>query len=380
LLYNIPYNDWPLQLRGTTGFAFHDAKERDDWGDPLDTGSQEFRTQMQNLRDAIFKIINECPKDDLPPVVQPELEEEKKKEDFTIYMAEVADTLRPVRKRTVLELEKKGYNVVCGIPPPDEAGAHEQKVKEALKKANLSVHLLDQYPGREIVNTQEAWYPQKQTELGVQFAKSQVIWVPAETDITLVEEENYKIFLQTLEKGTASAKRYEYIRGAKSTLAQQITDLAELVKLQQQKQVVKEKVSVLLDTHFNDQIYAFDLSKTLLENQIQPFINPQEDDPHKNMDILSERIRQVSKLVFFYGQVSRDWVLERMSAALQLIITNNYTVDDFYIYLAPPHKDPNDISLKQRFLKVSVIDGSNNPHLDDVSMQQFLKNLKGEAA
>jgi hypothetical protein len=69
-----------------------------------------------------------------------------------------------------------------------------------------------------------------------------------------------------------------------------------------------------------------------------------------------------------------------MSAALQLIITNNYNVDDFYIYLAPPHKDPNDISLKQRFLKVFVIDSSNNPHLDDVSMQRFLKNLKGEAA
>jgi hypothetical protein len=67
-----------------------------------------------------------------------------------------------------------------------------------------------------------------------------------------------------------------------------------------------------------------------------------------------------------------------MSAALQLIITNNYPIDDFYIYMAPPHKDPNEIALRQRFLKVSVIDSSNNAQLDNISLEQFVKNLKGE--
>jgi hypothetical protein len=71
--------------------------------------------------------------------------------------------------------------------------------------------------------------------------------------------------------------------------------------------------------------------------------------------------------------------MERMSAALQLIITNNYPIDDFFIYLVPPHKDPNEISLRQRFLKVSVIDSSNDAHLDNISLHQFVKSLKGEA-
>ena len=187
--------------------------------------------------------------------------------------------------------------------------------------------------------------------------------------------------MQGLEDGKASAKSYEYVRGAKSTLTQEIEDFAELVKLQQQKQQsAKQKISVLLDTHFNDQLYAFDLSKALLENQIQPFINPQEDDPRKNINILGDRISQVSKMIFFYGKVSREWVLERMSAALQLIITNNYPIEEFYIYMAPPHKDLNDISLKQRFLKVVVVDNSNNTQPDNITLQQFLKNLKGEAA
>jgi len=257
LLYNIPFKDWPSELSGTSGFPFHDAKETDDYGDPLDTGATEFRNQLQNLRDAIIKLINDFPKEEKPELIQSANEEEKeKKEGFTIYMAEVADSLRTVRKRTITELEKNGYNIVYGVPPPDEATAHEQKVKGDLQRANLSIHLLDQYPGREIAGAQNIWYPQKQTELALQDAKSQLVWVPAETDIEVVEEENYKLFLQGLEKGKASEKSYEYIRGTKSTLAQEITDFAEQVKLQQQKQAVKEKVSVLLDTHFNDQIYA----------------------------------------------------------------------------------------------------------------------------
>jgi hypothetical protein len=108
LLYNIPFNEWPPKLSGTSGFAFHDAKEADDYGDPLDTRSPEYSNQLQNLRDAVMKLLTNFPKEETHPIVQPNLKEEKKsQEDFIIYMAEVADTLRPIRKRTVLELKKK---------------------------------------------------------------------------------------------------------------------------------------------------------------------------------------------------------------------------------------------------------------------------------
>ena len=380
LLYNIPHREWPAALSGTTGFAFHDAKEADDYGDPLDTTSPEFRNKLQDLRDAIIKLINSFPKEEQPLTAQEPQKEAQlvNKEGFTIYMAEVPDSLRTTRKRTIAELEKKGYNLLYGVPPPDEAAAHEEKAKKEVTRADLSIHLLDQYPGKEIEDKPDEWYTQKQTEIGLQFAKSQMIWMPAETDITLIEEDGYKNFLQKLETGKVAGKNFEFVRGSKSTLSQEIADLAEQVKQRKQQQTAKEKVSVLLDTHFNDQIYALDLSKTLLQNQKQPFINPQEDDPRKNLNILAERVRQVSKLIFFYGQVSRDWVMERMSAALQLIITNNYAIEDFFIYLAPPKKNPDDISLKQKFLKISVINNSNDIHLDDLSLQEFIKNLKGE--
>ena len=237
--------------------------------------------------------------------------------------------------------------------------------------------MLDEYPGREIIGAPELWYPQKQAEIALQTGKSQMFWVPAETNFEDIEDEKYKLFLQNLETGKSANKSFEFIRGSKSTIAQEIIDFAEHLKTQHtQKKTDNGKISVLLDTHFNDQLYALDLSRVLLENKIQPFINPQEDDPRKNINLLGDRISQVKKLIFLYGSVSKEWVLERMSAALQLIITNNYPIEDFFIYMAPPHKEADDISIRQKFLKVHIVDSSNNQLLDKMVLQQFIDNLK----
>jgi len=365
-LYNIPFTEWPSQLSGTTGFPFHDGK---DPGDPVDTNSLEFRNQLRDLRNAIIKLINDLPKEESKKE-EPKKEESRKEEarkeavpvdGFKIYIGDVAHSLSTTRNRIITEL-KKVYTIEPVAPLPEQDEPHEQKVKELLQQASMAVHLFDQYPGQPIKDNQDICYPQKQAELGLQYAKSQLVWLPAELDLATIEEENekYRFFLQGLENGKKTGNNFEFIRGNKSTLVQQIADFAEQIKAQGSAAVKEVKTSVLIDTHFTDQLYAFDLSKDLLKKHIQPFINPQEDDPRKNINILADRIRQVSKLFFLYGQVSKDWVLERMSAALQLIITNNYPIDEFVIYLYPPRKDPNEISLKQKFLNVSVIDNSSN--------------------
>ncbi|MEO6071505.1 MAG: toll/interleukin-1 receptor domain-containing protein [Chitinophagaceae bacterium] len=375
LLNNIPFQQWPKELSGTTGFPFHDSKDKEDMGDPLEISDPQFKSSLQNLRDAIVKIVTEFPKKVPVTPAEKKIEAESSKNEFTIYFGDVSDGMRTTKKRTIAELEKKGYRVISDVPPPYEAAAHEKKIIEKLADSDLSIHLFDQYPGRDI-EEDTICYPQKQAEIGLQYAKSQYIWVPAELDIETIEEERYKQFLSDLEKGNQSDKKCEYVRGMKSTISQEIIDLVEQIKLAKKPQKSEDKISVLLDTHYNDQMYAFDLSKSLLENEIQPFINPQEDDPRKNINMLGERISQVRKLVFFYGKVSRDWVLERMSAALQLIVTNNYPVEEFFILMVPPHKEPDDIVLKQRFLKVNIVDNSDHAQFDSDTFQQFLKNLK----
>ena len=376
LLNNIPIDQRPERLTGTQSFHFHNAKNADDPGDPFDTNSVDFKTQMQKLGDTVSNLLNDFTKE---PTTDTALQYEKPKDvkdGFSIYMGEVADTLRSSRKRIITELTTKGFTVLTGGPPPRESAAHEQATKEALEKADMAVHLLDEFPGREITGDPDNWYPQKQTELSLKSGKPQMIWVPEETDIAGIEEEKYKNFLQSIEKGNAAVKEYEFVRGPKCKLAQEIINFAEHVKeRQKQKKSGKGIVSVMLDTHYCDQLFAIDLGRILLENQIQPFINAQEDDPRKNINLMKERLSQVNKLIFVYGTVSKEWVRERMSVALELIITNNYAIEDFFIYMAPPLKETNNLFINQRFLKVNVIDSSKNTIMDKDVLQNFLNEL-----
>jgi len=382
LLNNIPYTELPEQFGRATGFPFFKAEDKDDFGDPLETGNPLFTQQLKDLRDSLVEIFSLFPKEQNKETAKAAAgkdADEGGEEKFKIYFGEVADTLRSVKKRTIAELEAEGYAVFTGVPPPDEASAHEQKVKELLQKTELSVHLLDQFPGREIEGG-DNFYSQKQTELSMELAPSKLLWLPSDIDLDDIEEESYKNFLKNIEINNNSVLNFQYIKGNKSEITRQIQEYAESVKQSKVRQESNQKISILLDTHFSDQQYAFGLGQALLQNNMQPYINPQEDDPRKNMNILADRISMVSKLVFLYGSVSREWVLERMSAALQLIVTNNYPIDDFYVYLAPPHKSSDDIKLNQRFLKINVLNNSSQDTLNAEMLEKFILNLKSTAA
>jgi hypothetical protein len=374
LLNNIPFEEWPKELEGASGFPFHDAEEKEQFGDTVKTSSAKFETQIKALRDAIWHLLDEFPNRQMEMLVQA-----GDNKAFTIFIGEVADTLRSLRKRIISELEKSGYNVVTGIPPPHETDAHEQAINDALKNSDLLINLLDDCPGREIIDAPELWYPQKQAELAMLSGKSQMIWIPPETDFEEIIEEKYKQFLYGLETGTSVCKGFEFVRGSKSTLAKEIIDFAGKLKVRTPVKTAGGKFSVLLDTHYKDQVYASDLYNELLYNQIMTFINPQEDDPRKNINTLAERISQVKKVIFLYGSVSKEWITERIHAALHLIIDNDYPVESCYIFLAPPHKKADEISIRQKILKIDIVDSSNKPKLDREILQPFIDNLKAVA-
>ena len=98
--------------------------------------------------------------------------------------------------------------------------------------------------------------------------------------------------------------------------------------------------------------------------------------PKKNASILEDRIRQVSKLIFFYGKISRDWVIERMKAAVQLVVENNYPIKEFFVLMLPPHKDPDPITLQQSAVRINVINSSDARQLDMNSLQPFFNSVK----
>jgi hypothetical protein len=367
LLYNIPFQEWPNEFSGTSGFAFHRSLEKDKRGFPFEMNSPEFKETFLSFCDTIVQLLQGFDTKPMAPDITPPL--------FDIFFGDVSDNLQSLRKKTVTELKKNNFTIISDIPPPFKKAEHVDLVNKKLEKAEISVHLLDKVPGRNIDGEESEWYPQKQAELSLLTSKEKLIWVPSDLDIEKIEEEKYKTFLQGLENGTFPATGINFIRGLRSEVAKQVIDKANKVK-ENWCGLQDGKVSVLIDTHFNDQLYVSELYDNLVKNDIQPFINSQEGDPQKNVNILEDRIRHVSKLIFFYGRISREWVMERMKAAIQLVVQNGYPIKDFFVLMLPPHKEADLLPIKQNAVKINVINNSDALHLDVNSLQQFFNSIK----
>jgi hypothetical protein len=355
LLNNIPYEQWPQEFGRTSGYPFHDADKDDEFGYPSDPKEKNFQQQMRKLVDSVYKTLTVL-KEKQPERAKPVSREggPTTEASFTVFLADTADTLRKVRSRVVNELEQEGIRVIRSTPPPYDAASHEQAVLDEIGKAGLSVHLLDSLPGREIEGDESKSYPQRQAELAIQHARAQFIWVPHTLDVKSVEDETYKSFLDRLENGARGERSYNFIREAPSSITREV--LEKIGQLKASAQSPSAPSAALVDTHFKDQLYALDLIRFLSEKNIQPFINPEEDDPRKNMKILEERLKQVNKLIIIYGSVSEEWVRARLGAAVQIAITERCPLKACAIYYAHPRKKEESANFNLGFLPVYTFD------------------------
>ena len=152
---------------------------------------------------------------------------------FRIYLADTSDTLRAVEVRVLNELRKSPeIEVLSKAPPPFPADAHDQAVRAALETTDLSVHLLDAFPGREVEGREGSFYPQRQAEIAIAHGKPQLIWVPQNLTRESIEDENYADFLERLEKGPRERARYDFQREMPSSIVREIQDKFEIWKSQ----------------------------------------------------------------------------------------------------------------------------------------------------
>jgi hypothetical protein len=385
LLTNIPPSRWPKEFGRVSGFPFHDADDRPQGeagdGEPTDQtyDKPRFKRQLSALANALHRMLvafKEQPGSQRTSAPA----ESDAAEGPVVFMADVADSLAPTRKRLILELGRKGVRVEHGVPPPYEAAQHAERVRSAAKDALLSIHLLDELPGREIDGEPLQTYPMRQIELARECVPAQLLWVPKELAVDRVEDEAYRALLERYEHGERAGAPYDFVRGSSTQLLPQIMDkLAELQKQRDQPAQGPGR-AVLLDTHVKDQLYALELGRLLLERSIQPYINPQEDDPTKNLDAFEARLRQVSSLVILFGGVSESWVRHRLAVALQLSVSKNLPVESFSILLVPPEKHKT-LKFQLGPISVPLIDNSHSPGLDPANMAPLCQTVQaGNAA
>jgi len=341
LLYNIAPAGWPAELAGTSGFAFYDAPRAGTIGTPLDPGSPAFKSAMTALVEDVFTLLDSmqsAPRED---------------RSADVFLAEASDSLRSARMRLASDLTRAGLRVVTGIPPPHAAAAHDQAVQDALRRSRLSVHLLDALGGAPVAGSEEHTYPRRQVELAETAKLRSLVWLPGDLAAASIEDPAQRVLVERLENAQREEGSYELLRIPLSELALEIE--RSLARIDRAPGPGAGAIpAVLLDTHFKDQALAFDAGQRLLARNVQPFLNPEDDDPRRNSDILHQRLKQVQALIIFFGSVSEQWVRARLAEALNIVVADGCPVRYFGIYLGPQSRP--DARFELPFIKLDLLD------------------------
>ncbi len=352
LLANIHYSKWPEEFNGTSGQVFHDAERDDEVGYPSDVNDRRFTKQMRQLCEAIYATLEEFKKAvDKSEPPSPSIEAQG---GFTVFLADTADSLNTLRRRVSSELQQQGVNLTAQIPPPYDSARHDERVIAELGRANLSMHLLDQWPGREIDGAANKTYPQRQVELGSQQAKSQLIWVPQSLDIQTIEDEAHRDFLDRLENGKRDLTGYKFIREPQTAITREIIN--RLDELKQESAAKSDDSAVLLETHLKDQLHAFDLGRTLTELKIRLHLHSEGGEPGGSVRAFEESLRKVNRLIIVFGSVDEYWVRERLGDAVKFAVTARHPLKSCSVYFAPPRNKSDNGEFKLPLLPVYEFD------------------------
>jgi hypothetical protein len=373
LLNNIPHKKWPRYLGKTVGFPFYQTHDKGDLGWPLEPTDPEFRNRLRTLVDAIYETMCAFPPADEETTAGGPVLVHGSSPAYDVYVAPVAFSLSETRSDLIGKLTRRGITVcMTDIPPPWDAEGHRNAALVAIEQAALSVHLLDANPFSEVTDGGDTpCYACEQALVGRESTHPQVIWVPRSLNIASIHDEQHRELLEALEAAQGAERTYEFIRSNPSDLADDIAQsLRHLHATSPLKTTLK---AVLVDVQISDQLKIMNLCRTLLDNNVLPYINPQEPDPRRNEEILRSRLAEVDALIIVYGHADMSWVRSRLDQAINMATSEGYSLKTFCIYLAPPDETKEDLCSAFETLNLRVLD--NRKGFDPDSLTPLYEDL-----
>jgi len=367
LLRNIPPTEWPKELSGTSGFPLHDAPPTStELYDATDPNSPEFIRQVRKIVDAIEETLKLFPRQVINPT-PPEAEKRIK-----IFLADVPDTLDEVREQLAADLKTAPVEILDYVPPPMAYNDHENRLRETVQTADLTVHLLDELPGRKIIDHKTSTYPWHQTEIALELETPQLIWVPRRLDFKSIKSKLYADFLTELANKAHRGKEYHFIREPETQLSEVIRQ--KIDEIQSRQRPVQLSSGVLVDTHSVDQRYAYRLANLLTEQGVNTEFTKESRNRALNLKLFEENIQYVQHLVIVFGEVTPNWVLGRLKKTVQ-ILANQFeqsSLQNCWVLLTPPKKAWQPLFNLPGWFHIIYLDNSQSSEISPEVLQPLL--------
>jgi len=375
LLNNIPYQQWPEELGGTSGFAMHDSQSPGQLGDFTTPDDERFRKQLRRIVDAVEATLEEFAR--LKPT--PEHRGEPG-HGVRIFVADAADSLQDFRERIIAEVKGSKAQVLEDIPPPLESAQHAATVAKALAQVDLSIHLFDQWPGRKILDQKTTTYPRVQWEIALKSAARKLVWQPADLNPADCQDDVQRELLGNLANGDRSSGQYEFIQTAQTDFLNVIRDT--IAQLQLPKGNGGLRRTFFMDTHQKDQRYAFKLADILVENGVDVDFNLESRDPTLSLARFEQSIPLVQNLIILAGKVEQTWLMGRIKKAFKIVSEQLFeagatlALENIWVFLAPASGGQVDLPKFPPLIKINVLDNSHAETIDPQVISPLLQQAE----
>lgn len=378
LLNNIHHQDWPQELAGTSGFKLHDAADKtDDYGYPQGVREAVFANAMRQVVEATAKTLEAIRQ--LTPVQPPPQPDDSAQDDGRpkIFLADVADSLQLFRKRLINEIGDQAI-ILPSLPPPYEASEHQQKLADTLQQASLSIHLLDQFGGREVQGMSDMTFPRLQAGAVRSRATPSLVWVPDTLNAEEIEDTQQAEWLQEMEHGQREASGFHFVRSSRQAFIDQVLQKLEAIRAEADTQ--GETARFLIDTHQKDLRYAFELGAKLAGRDLEVKLSQEESDPVKSLENFEKMVSEVQHLVIMFGKVAPQWVKGRILTTIKVIASQWQSgapmLDAIWVMMLPESPGQSALPQVPSLIRINLLDNSGSQSLDD-SVLEPLFNHKG---
>jgi len=295
--------------------------------------------------------------------------------DYPVFFADVSDSLRLIQKRAMNDLQAKGVYVIDeNVPPPYDIEGHDQHCSRLAASSLLSVHLFDQYPGRIIDNKQT--YAMKQLQICLKTSASQLIWMPKYLRYEDIEDKFYHDFLIGLEKLPETYNDCEYVRGDRDVITIGVIDKIFRLNQNFKNPYPSDQKKILIDAHEKDYLYAAHLNNYFIERDISIIMNPNNEKSTLDFTQLKNHLKSCNALIFVYGEVTQEFIVNRIFTLMKMIIETKATIPTLAIFFAPPKKEKEIQALKKIIPQnIQFLDNTDRPHLKKEVLKPFFESI-----
>ena len=265
-----------------------------------------------------------------------------------VFLATPCEALGRVHKQLSKKLTELGARVVDSVPRDDPA-RHAAAVQRLVRGADLSVHLLGDQPGAALDDDESdslRTYPLQELTIGIEAAPSQLVLVPDTVDIERLEDRAYAARVEELIRMPRTARQFELVVTDKNQLATET--MAKLQRLTEARRAAGQAAATdasggqvqtaLVDLHHTDLEHAQPLLEHLSARNITWAMTASLGTPSEALSAFEASLSRVQLYIVVFGAVAREWVDNRLTAAVQRGAAADSITRCIGVYLAPPAK------------------------------------------